>query len=92
MVARRPRGRPPHPDVLTPAEWWLLHWIRPGLSRRGVADRLGNSENAVNHHLANLLVKLGGSGMAELRRWPRPRVEHPDHGRPSRPGAGGAES
>jgi DNA-binding NarL/FixJ family response regulator len=63
MVSRRPRGRPPHPDVLTPAEWRVLGWIRHGLSRRAVADRLQISENAVKYHVANISTKLGVSGM-----------------------------
>jgi DNA-binding CsgD family transcriptional regulator/catechol 2,3-dioxygenase-like lactoylglutathione lyase family enzyme len=70
MAARRPRGRPPHPDVLTPAEWRVLGWIRHGLSRRAVADRLRISENAVKYHVANISTKLGVSGLGELRHWP----------------------
>ena len=70
MVARRRRGRAPHPDVLTPAEWRVLGSIRHGLSRRAVAERLGISENAVKYHVANITTKLGVFGMAALRHWP----------------------
>jgi catechol 2,3-dioxygenase-like lactoylglutathione lyase family enzyme len=48
----------------------VLGWIRHGLSRRAVAERLGVSENAVKYHVANLSTKLGVSGMSELRHWP----------------------
>ena len=70
MVPRRARGRPPHPDVLTPAEWRVLGALRHGLSRRAVAGRMQVSENAVKYHVANISSKLGVSGIAALRHWP----------------------
>jgi DNA-binding CsgD family transcriptional regulator/catechol 2,3-dioxygenase-like lactoylglutathione lyase family enzyme len=70
MQARRPRGRPPHPDVLTPAEWRILDWLRHGLSLRQVAERRGTSRDAVKYHVANITAKLGVRGVAELRHWP----------------------
>jgi DNA-binding CsgD family transcriptional regulator/predicted enzyme related to lactoylglutathione lyase len=63
------RGRPPHPDILTPAEWNVLDWWRHGVSRAEVARRRGVSENAVKYHLASIGDKLGVSGR-ELRHWP----------------------
>jgi DNA-binding CsgD family transcriptional regulator/predicted enzyme related to lactoylglutathione lyase len=63
------RGRPPHPDILTPAEWRVLEWWRHGVSRAEVARRRGVSEDAVKYHLANIAGKLGVRGQ-ELRRWP----------------------
>jgi DNA-binding CsgD family transcriptional regulator/predicted enzyme related to lactoylglutathione lyase len=65
----RLRGRPPHPDILTPAEWRVLDWWRHGVGRAEVARRRGTSENAVKYHLANIAGKLGVRGR-ELRRWP----------------------
>jgi catechol 2,3-dioxygenase-like lactoylglutathione lyase family enzyme/DNA-binding CsgD family transcriptional regulator len=67
---RASRGRPPHPDVLTPAEWRVLGWIRHGLSRRAIADQLSVSEYAVKYHLAGISSKLGVSGLRALRHWP----------------------
>jgi DNA-binding CsgD family transcriptional regulator len=66
---RRPRGRPPHPDVLTPAEWQVLDWMRHGVSRAEIARRRGTSVDAVKYHLANISGKLGVRGRA-LRDWP----------------------
>jgi DNA-binding CsgD family transcriptional regulator/predicted enzyme related to lactoylglutathione lyase len=69
MAHTRPRGRPRHPDVLTPAEWEVLDWVRHGLSRAEIARRRGTSVDAIKYHLANIAGKLGLSGTAELRRW-----------------------
>jgi len=70
MSSRRGRGRPPHPDVLTPAEWEVLDWLRHGVSRREIARRRRTSLDAVKYHLANITGKLGLSSGAELRHWP----------------------
>jgi DNA-binding CsgD family transcriptional regulator/catechol 2,3-dioxygenase-like lactoylglutathione lyase family enzyme len=63
------RGRPPHPDVLTPAEWGVVEAVRHGMTSRQIARRRGISPDAVKFHMANILQKLGMSGRAELRRW-----------------------
>jgi len=69
MSFRRGRGRPPHPDLLTPAEWQVLDWVRHGVGRAEVARRRGTSVDAVKYHLANISDKLGVRGR-ELRHWP----------------------
>jgi DNA-binding CsgD family transcriptional regulator/catechol 2,3-dioxygenase-like lactoylglutathione lyase family enzyme len=69
-MARRGRGRPSHPDVLTPAEWQVIDLVRHGLSRHAIAERRGTSANAVKYHVANIRSKLGVSGHAALRHWP----------------------
>jgi DNA-binding CsgD family transcriptional regulator/predicted enzyme related to lactoylglutathione lyase len=69
MRQARARGRPPHPDVLTPAEWQVLDWRRHGLTRREIATRRGTSIDAVKYHLANISGKLGVP-VAALRHWP----------------------
>jgi len=69
MGSRRGRGRPPHPDVLTPAEWQVLDWVRHGLRREEIARRRGTSVDAVKYHLANISGKLGVRNR-ELRHWP----------------------
>ena len=65
----RTRGRPRHPDVLTPAEWQVLHWVRHGLSRRQLATHLKTSENAVKYHVRNIRAKLQLDDQPSLRHW-----------------------
>ena len=69
-MTKRPRGRPPHPDVLTPAEWQVLDLVRHGMNRAQVAARLGVGVDAVKYHLANIGDKLGVRGIRALRSWP----------------------
>jgi DNA-binding CsgD family transcriptional regulator/catechol 2,3-dioxygenase-like lactoylglutathione lyase family enzyme len=69
MTELRGRGRPPHDDILTPAEWRVLEFVRHGLSNRQIAERHGFSLDAVKYHVANMLQKLGFSSRAELRAW-----------------------
>lgn len=65
----RLRGRPRHPDRLTPGEWRVAHWVRHGLTNRAIAERFGVSEDAVKFHVANAVGKLGLASRAALRRW-----------------------
>src|SRR5262245_53326346 len=65
----RPRGRPLHPDVLTPAEWSTLHLLRHGLSNRRIARLRGTSLDAVRFHLSNIRLKIGMASRRELRQW-----------------------
>jgi len=69
MTARRGRGRPPHPDLLTPAEWEVLDWVRHGVRRAEIARRRGTSVDAVKYHVGNISGKLGVAAR-ELRHWP----------------------
>jgi DNA-binding CsgD family transcriptional regulator/predicted enzyme related to lactoylglutathione lyase len=69
MSTPRPRGRPAHADVLTPAEWRVVEAVRHGLSNPQIARRQGVSLDAVKYHVANALQKLGLASRAELRRW-----------------------
>ena len=69
MTDRAKRGRPPHADILTPAEWRIVEAVRHGMTSRQIAARRGISEDAVKYHVANVLQKLGLSSRAELRRW-----------------------
>jgi DNA-binding CsgD family transcriptional regulator/catechol 2,3-dioxygenase-like lactoylglutathione lyase family enzyme len=63
------RGRPPHDDVLTPAEWRAIEGVRHGMTNPEIARRQGVSLDAVKYHVANALQKLGFSSRAELRQW-----------------------
>ncbi|GAA0712160.1 VOC family protein [Dactylosporangium roseum] len=69
MSSGRRRGRPRHPDVLTPAEWRVVDAVRHGMANRQIARRRGVSLDAVKFHIANALDKLGLDGRAQLRRW-----------------------
>jgi DNA-binding CsgD family transcriptional regulator/predicted enzyme related to lactoylglutathione lyase len=73
MNARRPekprRGRPPHDDVLTPAEWSIVHALRHGRSYASIAARRGISREAVRYHVRNAAAKLGLKGRRDLQRW-----------------------
>lgn len=63
------RGRPPHDDILTPAEWRMVEMIRHGMTGTQIARRAGVSADAVKFHVANILSKLGLASRAELRHW-----------------------
>lgn len=65
----RPRGRPPHPDILTPAEWQVVEAVRHGLTNPQIAKARGISRDAVKFHVANALLKLGLDNRVQLRRW-----------------------
>ena len=69
-MARRGRGRPPHPDILTPAEWSILDAWRHGMTRAVIAGRRGVSVYAVRYHLRNIAGKLGVERSSDLRQWP----------------------
>lgn len=62
-------GRPPHDDVLTPAEWRVAELVRHGLPNRSIAERLDVSIDAVKFHVSNALSKLGYSSREALRQW-----------------------
>jgi DNA-binding CsgD family transcriptional regulator/catechol 2,3-dioxygenase-like lactoylglutathione lyase family enzyme len=63
------RGRPPHGDVLTPAEWRVVEAVRHGMSNPVIARRQGVSVDAVKFHVSNALAKLGLASRSQLRRW-----------------------
>jgi DNA-binding CsgD family transcriptional regulator/catechol 2,3-dioxygenase-like lactoylglutathione lyase family enzyme len=69
MMARHRRGRPPHDDVLTPAEWRIVNAVRHGLSNGEIARRRGISLDAVKFHVANAIAKLGLRDRLALRRY-----------------------
>jgi catechol 2,3-dioxygenase-like lactoylglutathione lyase family enzyme/DNA-binding CsgD family transcriptional regulator len=68
-MARARRGRPPHPDVLTPAEWQVTDLTRHGLSNRAISELRDTSQDATKYHVANAIGKLGLAGKADLRHW-----------------------
>jgi DNA-binding CsgD family transcriptional regulator/catechol 2,3-dioxygenase-like lactoylglutathione lyase family enzyme len=62
-------GRPPHDDVLTPAEWRVAEQVRHGMTNRRIAERMGVSVDAVKFHVGNALSKLGFSSRKQLQLW-----------------------
>jgi len=66
---KKRRGRPPHDDLLTPAEWRVVHAAQHGMSNREIAMRRGTSVDAVKYHVANVLGKLGLASRSDIRRW-----------------------
>src|SRR5438067_6379558 len=76
---RRPRGRPPHPDVLTPAEWRVANAVRHGMTNREISRRLRVSSDAVKYHVENIVSKLSLAERSELRRWRGAPADSPLH-------------
>ncbi|MBO0709470.1 MAG: VOC family protein [Candidatus Dormibacteraeota bacterium] len=63
------RGRPPHPDVLTPSEWAVVDLVRHGLTNRRIAELRGTSLDATKQHVENAVAKLGVPDRSALRQW-----------------------
>jgi len=79
----RRRGRPPHDDLLTPAEWRTVNFVRHGLTNQQIADRHGISLDTVKYHVANAVGKLGVDGRKALKCWSgAPRDSFLKRGRP----------
>jgi DNA-binding CsgD family transcriptional regulator/catechol 2,3-dioxygenase-like lactoylglutathione lyase family enzyme len=75
------RGRPRHPDRLTPAEWRVVHAVRHGMSNGEIRRRLGVSLDAVKYHVSNAVGKLGLRGRAELKQWHGAPIDSSLHAR-----------
>lgn len=73
-MARNRGGRPPHPDILTPAEQRVLDELRQGGTNSEIAVRLGVSPDAVKYHISNMLGKLDLPDRHALAAW-RPERE-----------------
>jgi DNA-binding CsgD family transcriptional regulator/predicted enzyme related to lactoylglutathione lyase len=58
MKTSKPRGRPPHPDLLTPAEWRVVSLAQHGLTNAQIAEKLQVSINAIKYHISNVIGKL----------------------------------
>jgi DNA-binding CsgD family transcriptional regulator/catechol 2,3-dioxygenase-like lactoylglutathione lyase family enzyme len=69
MSQTRQRGRPPHPDILTPGEWRIVDSVRHGMTNRQIARRRGISLDAVKFHVANAMDKLSLRTRGELKYW-----------------------
>src|SRR3954454_12030355 len=69
MTSGRKRGRPPHPDVLTPTEWRVVDGVRHGMTNRLIAQGRGVSLDAVKYHVENAVAKLGLERRRDLKTW-----------------------
>jgi len=72
MASGKRRGRPPHDDILTPAEWKTTHAVQHGMTNRQIAEGRGISKEAVKFHIENVLGKLGLFNRKALRQWYQP--------------------
>ncbi len=63
------RGRLPHNDQLTPAEWRVAETVRHGMSNPEIAARRCISLDAVKFHVANILQKLNLENRGALKHW-----------------------
>ena len=63
------RGRPPHDDLLTPAEWRTVDAVRHGMTNGQIARRRQISIDAVKYHVRNAVAKLGLRNRLELKNW-----------------------
>ena len=66
------RGRPPHPDILTPREWEVLALLRERLSNEEIAQRLDISLAGAKYHVSEILGKLAVSSREEAAQWQQP--------------------
>ena len=68
-MTRRGRGRPPHPEILTPAEQRVLNELRRGGTNAEIAARLDVTLDAVKYHISNMLGKLEFDNREQLAAW-----------------------
>ena len=68
----RKRGRPPHPDILTPREWEVMEELRQGKSNPEIAQQLGISRAGAKYHVSEILGKLHLNSRLEAASWRQP--------------------
>lgn len=66
---KKSRGRPPHPDILTPAEWRVANAVRHGLTNKAIAKTQGVNLDGVKYHVANIISKLNLKNRKALKSW-----------------------
>ena len=65
----RKRGRPKHPDILTPREWEVMEELRRGKSNPEIARSMGISRAGAKYHVSEILGKLGLTSRYEAATW-----------------------
>ena len=71
------RGRPPHPETLTPRQQEVLELLRHGLTNREIAERLDISTDGAKWHVSEILTRIGVTSRDDAARWaegPRERA------------------
>jgi DNA-binding CsgD family transcriptional regulator len=63
------RGRPRHPDTLTPRQQEVLDLLRHGLTNEEIAQRLGISLDGAKYHVADILRRLQVDSRYEAAEW-----------------------
>ena len=63
------RGRPRHPETLTPRQQEVLELIRDGLTNRQIARQLGISFDAAKYHVSEIISRTGSTTRHEAARW-----------------------
>jgi len=71
------RGRPPHPDILTPRQWEVLERVREGMTNEQIARQLGISRDGAKFHVSEIITKLGVRSRREAATWRRERAGAP---------------
>ncbi|TAK67413.1 MAG: LuxR family transcriptional regulator [Dehalococcoidia bacterium] len=69
------RGRPKHPDILTPREWEVLALLRENRTNEEIAEALGITYATARFHVAEILGKLGVASRYEAAAWQAERPE-----------------
>ncbi len=63
------RGRPRHPDVLTPREWDVFDLLRRECTNEQIAAELGITLDGAKYHVSSILSKLGVTSRVEAAHW-----------------------
>lgn len=67
-MIRPPFSAPsPPPPTLTPRQAEVAALVAEGLSRRGIAAKLGMCESTVKRHMENISLRLNGPGTLRER-------------------------
>ena len=69
------RGRPRHPDVLTPRQQEVLEHVRQGKTNQQIASEIGISPDGVKWHVSEILSRTGARRRREAAEWSREREQ-----------------
>jgi DNA-binding CsgD family transcriptional regulator len=71
------RGRPRHPETLTPRQQEVLDLLRQGLTNEEIARRLGISLDGAKYHVADILRRLQVDSRYEAAEWQPEQARRP---------------
>lgn len=63
----RTRGRPKHPETLTPRQAEVFSLLRKGMTNDEIAKKLGISIDGVKYHVSDILLRLGVNSRYEAQ-------------------------